>query len=71
MGNSLHSNDVGQTVEMLRDGAIGKVTEAHTFVPATRWIPGLKGLPQGTSPGAEKIGWDLLARPDHLYALPS
>ena len=64
MGNSLHSNDgIRQTVEMLRDGAIGKVTEAHTFVPATRWIPGLKGLPQGTSPGAEKIGWDLWLGP--------
>lgn len=64
MGNGLHSGDgIRETVEMLRDGAIGKVTEAHTFVPATRWLPALKGLPQGTSPGEEKIGWDLWLGP--------
>ncbi len=59
MGNSLHSGEgIRQTVEYLRAGAIGKVKEAHTWVPATRWLPGLKGLPQGTSPGADEIGWD-------------
>src|SRR5690606_16777509 len=38
MGNALHSGDgIRQTVEYLRDGAIGKVKEAHTWVPASRW----------------------------------
>ncbi len=64
MGNSLHSGEgIRQTVEYLRAGAIGKVREAHTWVPATRWLPGLKGLPQGTSPDAEQIGWDLWLGP--------
>lgn len=64
MGNVLHSGDgIRQTVEYLRAGAIGKVSVAHTWVPATRWIPGLKGLPKGTSSNAEKIGWDLWLGP--------
>ncbi|WP_262249389.1 Gfo/Idh/MocA family protein [Parapedobacter soli] len=64
MGNSLHSGDgVRQTVEYLRDGAIGKVKEAHTWVPASRWNPGLKGLPTGPTTDEQAIGWDLWLGP--------
>jgi hypothetical protein len=51
MGNSGHSTDgIRQTVEYLRAGAIGTVKEAHSWVPASRWNPELKGLPQGETP---------------------
>ncbi len=69
MGNSLHSNDgIRETVEYLRDGAIGTVREAHTWVPATRWLPGLKGLPQGSSSNGDTIGWDLWLGPTPYMA---
>ena len=64
MGNILHSGDgIRQTVEYLRDGAIGKVEEAHTWVPASRWNPGLKGLPTGPGMDEKEIGWDLWLGP--------
>jgi Predicted dehydrogenases and related proteins len=64
MGNVLHSGEgIRQTVEYLRDGAIGKVEEAHTWVPASRWNPGLKGLPAGPAIDEQSIGWDLWLGP--------
>lgn len=60
MGNSGHSADgIRQTVEYLRAGAIGPVQEVHAWVPATRWVPGLKGLPTGTSTLPVGFDWDL------------
>src|SRR5690606_7204655 len=48
MGNQGTSrNEIRQTVEYLQAGAIGKVLEAHSWVPATRWLPQLKGYPEG------------------------
>lgn len=64
MGNSLHSGDgIRQTVEYLRDGAIGKVEEAHTWVPAQRWNPGVSGIPKSPELDGETIGWDLWLGP--------
>ena len=65
MGNQGHSEDgMRETVEYLRDGAIGKVGEVHTWVPATRWIPSLKGVPADTTlmPAGFK-DWDLWLGP--------
>ena len=59
MGNVGHSADgMRQTVEYLRAGAIGTVREVHAWVPATRWNPGLEGLPTGTSPKPAGFDWD-------------
>ncbi len=59
MGNVGHSADgMRQTVEYLRAGAIGTVREVHAWVPATRWNPGLHGLPTGTSPKPAGFDWD-------------
>ena len=64
MGNILHSGEgIRQTVEYLRDGAIGKVEEAHTWVPTSRWNPGLEGLPTGPTLDEQEIGWDLWLGP--------
>lgn len=64
MGNAGHSADgMRQTVEYLRAGAIGNVREVHAWVPATRWNPGLMGLPQGTSPKPPGFDWDLWLGP--------
>ena len=64
MGNSGHSMDgIRETVEYLRAGAIGKVREVHSWVPATRWNPGMEGLPQGTSPKPPGFDWDLWLGP--------
>lgn len=69
MGNSGHSKDgMRQTVEYLRDGAIGKVREAHSWVPATRWNPGLKGLPEGNPPLPAGLNWDLWIGPREMCA---
>lgn len=64
MGNVFHSGDgIRQTVEYLRDGAIGKVKEAHTWVPTSRWNPGLKGIPTSPVVDEAEIGWDLWLGP--------
>lgn len=64
MGNSGHSTEgIRQTVEYLRAGAIGTVREAHSWVPASRWNPGLKGLPVGESPMPKGLNWDLWLGP--------
>src|SRR3546814_3916292 len=57
MGNSLHSGEgIRQTVEYLRDGVIGRVEEAHTWVPAQRWNPGVQGIPESPVLSGEDIG---------------
>lgn len=64
MGNGGHSTDgIRQTVEYLRSGAIGKVGEVHAWVPASRWVPGLKGLPVGSSTVPVGFDWDLWLGP--------
>jgi len=64
MGNQLHSLDtIRQTVEYLRAGAIGEVYEAHSWVGATRWLPGLNGFPEATTPVPAGFNWDLWLGP--------
>lgn len=76
MGNSGHSADgIRKTVEYLRAGAIGKVNEVHAWVPATRWVPSLRGLPEGESTMPINFDWDLWLgprepRPFHEYYVP-
>lgn len=69
MGNGLHSGDgIRQTVEIIQSGILGKVEEAHTWVPATRWLPGLKGLPTGSTSDGKSIGWDMWLGPTPFMA---
>lgn len=76
MGNQLHSSqNIRQTVEYLRAGAIGKVSEVYAWVPATRWTVSLKGVPTSTSPIPKGLDWDLWqgprkARPFHETYAP-
>jgi len=64
MGNIGHSSEgIRRTVEYLRDGAIGTVREAHAWVPAGRWNPGLMGLPEGAPPVPAGLNWDLWLGP--------
>ncbi|MDO9554092.1 Gfo/Idh/MocA family protein [Rhodonellum sp.] len=59
MGNPGHSTDgIRETVEYLRAGVIGKVTEAYAWVPAGRWLSGLQGLPQGKTTLPVGFDWD-------------
>jgi predicted dehydrogenase len=59
MGNTGHAADgIRETVEYLRAGVIGEVKEFHAWVPAGRWLPGLKGLPQGQSTMPIGFDWD-------------
>ena len=64
MGNQQHSSvGIRQTVEYLRAGVLGNITEAHAWVTATRWIPGLKGVPEGSTPLPNGLDWDLWLGP--------
>ena len=64
MGNQLHSSEgIRKTVEYLRAGVIGEVQEIYTWVPASRWTSGLRGLPSGTSVIPEGFNWDLWLGP--------
>lgn len=64
MGNIGHSTEgIRQTVEYLRDGAIGLVREAHSWVGAFRWNPTLQGRPKETPPVPAGVNWDLWVGP--------
>ncbi|MDA3925867.1 MAG: Gfo/Idh/MocA family oxidoreductase [Kiritimatiellae bacterium] len=64
MGNQGHSKEgIRQTVEYLRDGAIGEVRETHSWVPAGRWNPGLTGYPKDTPAIPAGLNWDLWLGP--------
>ncbi|MDX2245593.1 MAG: Gfo/Idh/MocA family oxidoreductase [Bacteroidia bacterium] len=75
MGNQLHSSqNLRQTVEYLRAEAIGKISEIHVWVGATRWTSSLRGVPttQDTLPAS--FDWDQWIGPremrdfNHAYA---
>jgi predicted dehydrogenase len=63
MGNNGHSTEgIRQTVEYLRDGVVGTVRDAYSWVPAFRWNPKLQGLPAPeTVPSG--VNWDLWLGP--------
>lgn len=66
MGNQLHSSaGLRCVVKVIRDGAIGKVREAHSWIGRSNWPQGI-GMPEGEDPIPEGIHWDLwigVARP--------
>lgn len=67
MGNNGHSTEgIRQTVEYLRDGAIGTVREVHSWVPAVRWNPALQGKPRETPMVPAGLNWDLWIGPREL-----
>ena len=64
MGNQGTSDDnLRLTVEYLQTDAIGTVREAHSWVPATRWLPGLSGYPKDISPLPQGFNWDMWLGP--------
>lgn len=64
MGNQLHSaKGIRRTVEILKSGLLGKISEVHAWVGATRWIPTLRGLPKGYSALPYGFDWDLWIGP--------
>ena len=64
MGNQLHSSEgIRKSVEYLRSGILGEVREIHAWVPASRWIPSLEGLPKGRTPLPAGFDWDLWLGP--------
>lgn len=76
MGNQGHASDATrETVEMIRDGAIGPVREVHAWVPSSRWNPGLTGRPTDTPAVPGGLNWDLWlgpreTRPFHTAYFP-
>jgi predicted dehydrogenase len=64
MGNQGTSQDnLRLTVEYLRAGAIGTVRESHSWVSATRWLPGLNRFPEESTPIPDGFNWDLWLGP--------
>ncbi|XOV93530.1 MAG: Gfo/Idh/MocA family protein [Bacteroidota bacterium] len=64
MGNQGHAADaLRTTVEYIQAGVIGNVKEVNCWVGATRWNPGLKGLPTEPSPVPPGLNWDLWLGP--------
>ncbi|MCB0685884.1 MAG: Gfo/Idh/MocA family oxidoreductase [Saprospiraceae bacterium] len=64
LGNQLHSTGYVRTaVEYMRAGVIGKISEAHSWVPATRWDNSLVEMPKEVSPLPEGLNWDLWIGP--------
>ena len=64
MGNQGHSKDsIRETVELLRSGAIGDVSEVHAWVQTTRWNPSLLHPPTDGQPIPKRLNWDLWCGP--------
>jgi hypothetical protein len=64
LGSQGHSSlGTRETIEYLRDGAIGEVREIHVWVSAKRWNPGLTGRPEDTPPVPAGLNWDLWLGP--------
>ncbi len=64
MGNIGHARDgMRETVEWIRDGAIGTVREVHAWAGATRWNKGMLAPPTDEPPMPEGIDWDLWLGP--------
>ena len=64
MGNQLHSSDnLRKTVEYLKAGVIGEIKAVHAWVPASRWIASLEGVPQDSHKPPAGLNWDLWLGP--------
>jgi predicted dehydrogenase len=67
MGNQLHSSDgLRQTVEHLKAGTIGKISEVHVWVSASRWDPTIQKAPTGINDLPFGLNWDLWLGPRPL-----
>ena len=64
MGNQLHSSErLRTTVEYLKAGVLGNITQVYAWVGATRWNAGLRGQPTDSTPQPEGLNWDLWIGP--------
>lgn len=64
MGNSGHSAEgIRQTIEYLRDGAIGTVREVHVWPRSGRYNPALTRWPAESAPVPAGLNWDLWLGP--------
>ncbi len=64
MGNQGHATEgIRQTVEWIRDGAIGTVKEVHAWSGASRWNPQLQGAPTDAMEVPSGVQWDLWLGP--------
>ena len=64
MGNQMHSGArVRNTVEYLRAGIIGSVSEVHCWVPASRWSIDLREVPKVAALQPAEFNWDLWLGP--------
>jgi predicted dehydrogenase len=64
MGNQGHATPgIRETIEYLRDGAIGTVREIHAWHSGGRWHPTLLGKPEGTPATPSGLNWDLWLGP--------
>ena len=64
MGNQGHSREtMAQTIELIRGGVVGDVTEVHSWVPAKRWNPELMAPPTQKESVPKGLNWDLWIGP--------
>ena len=64
LGNSGHSSDgIRETLELLASGIIGRVREAHAWVPGSRWNPTLVAGPAPAAHMPAGFNWDLWLGP--------
>ncbi len=64
LGNQGHSRDgMRRTLELLEAGVLGKLSEIHAWVPATRWNPTLQHPPATGQPVPKGLDWDLWCGP--------
>lgn len=64
MGNQGHSSDITRdTVELIKDGAVGPIREVHAWVSSGRWNPKLLGRPTDMPPVPGGLNWDLWLGP--------
>lgn len=64
MGNQGHSHDaIRMSIDLVRSGRIGTVSEVHAWVPATRWNKTLDRPPDRPQAVPAGLDWDLWCGP--------
>ena len=62
MGNQgMETDQFRRTLELIQDGAIGEIREAHVWFPAGGG--GMRELPSGTHPVPEYLAWEFFLGP--------
>ena len=68
MGNQGHSNSQSrQTVEIIRSGAIGPITEVHAWTNRPIWPQGVPHAPTETPNVPDAVKWDLWIGPAAMH----